>query len=303
MFAQACHLLQIDAATIRNLPKGVKAGEQGLANYANMLAMGWVGSMALDLVTGRDAEGVKALQGPHHLANRQHEHSCVALVWGFPLGSKENEIRAMVQKVFNPDRQYPRMDVVPVDESSAFVDFRNPFLVHQFLELMLQSINSREKGSQCLRAAPYDAYEYLCKTPLTSEHLADSASILQLDHLFSKGSLLNSHASQLGPSSKVEEHIDLDRLTEKGSAELHFSEPSHSDVGYEAGEATLKVEFEIESAGEQNLVDQVIFTDSNRSRDPTTIGFNNWLKEPVDEELASESSLAKRARTQGPIDS
>ena len=49
-------------------------------------------------------------------------------------------------------------------------------------------MNSRagEKGTQHLRAAPYEVYEYLCKTPLTLEHLANSANILQLDHLFSK---------------------------------------------------------------------------------------------------------------------
>ena len=50
--AQVCHLLQVDVATCCNLPKTIKTRKHGLASYANILAIGGVGNMALDLATG-----------------------------------------------------------------------------------------------------------------------------------------------------------------------------------------------------------------------------------------------------------
>lgn len=185
MFAQACHLLQVDSATIQRLPEAVKAGEQGFASYANLLALGWVGNMVLDLATGKEATGVKALRGPTPSVDRHPEHSTVALVWGFSSGSNESEVRLLVQRVFNAERKFPPADITIVDESSAFVHFRDPRHMLQFLRLMQGPRNVSEPAVNSVpasfRAAPYQAYEHLCRSPLTSERLAESADILQLE--------------------------------------------------------------------------------------------------------------------------
>lgn len=185
VFAQACHLLQVDAATIQKLPAAVKAGEQGFASYANLLALGWVGNMVLDLATGKEAIGVKALRSTTSSADRHPEHSTVALVWGFPSGSNESEVRLLVQRVFNAERKFPPADITIVDETSAFVHFRDPRHMLQFLRLMQGPRDVSEPAGNsvpaCFRAAPYQAYEHLCRSPLTSERLAESADILQLE--------------------------------------------------------------------------------------------------------------------------
>jgi poly(A)-specific ribonuclease len=106
VFAQACHLLQIDVATIRNLPQAVKQGDAGLASYANLLALGWVGNMALDLISGKQATGVKAFHAHQLPANRHLDNSTVALVWGFPAGSREQDLLKMVRQMFKPERHW-----------------------------------------------------------------------------------------------------------------------------------------------------------------------------------------------------
>lgn len=98
VFAQVCHLLQIDVATIRNLPQAVKQGDAALASYANLLALGWVGIMALDLSSGKQATGVKAFHAHQLPANHHSDNSTVALVWGFPAGSREQDL--LIQKWF-----------------------------------------------------------------------------------------------------------------------------------------------------------------------------------------------------------
>ncbi|KAG0616179.1 hypothetical protein M758_5G096300 [Ceratodon purpureus] len=196
VFAQACHLLQVDAATIQRLPEAVKLGEQGFASYANLLALGWVGNMVLDLTTGKEATGVKALRGPTPPADRHLEHSTVALVWGFPSGSNEAEVRLIVQRVFNAERKFPPADITIVDESSAFVHFKDPRHMHQFLRLMQGPRTVSEPAVNSVpasfRAAPYQAYEHLCRSPLTSERLAESADILQLERIYPQPSPVDS---------------------------------------------------------------------------------------------------------------
>ena len=231
VFAQACHLLHVDAATIKKLPAAVKAGEQGLASYANLLALGWVGNVVLDLATGKEATGVKALRGPTSLADRHPEHSTVALVWGFPSGSNESEVRLLVQRIFNSERRFPPADITIVDESSAFVHFRDPRHMLQFLGLMQGLCNVPEPRVQSVpasfRAAPYQAYEHLCRSPLTSERLAESADILQLERF----SPPQASVDILDGTLHGKVHKDIERTV--GLDELH--EVEHAKEATESG--------------------------------------------------------------------
>lgn len=204
MFAQACHLLHVDAATIRKIPDAVKVGEQGFASYANLLALGWVGNMVLDLTTGKEATGVKALRGPTSSADRHPEHSTVALVWGFPSGSNEFEIRLIVQRVFNAERKFPPADITIIDESSAFVHFRDSRHMHQFLRLM-QGPRISDAIPTSFRAAPYQAYEVLCRSPLTTERLVDSANILLLDRFYLQQTPADTLVSDISSVKVLEE--------------------------------------------------------------------------------------------------
>lgn len=231
MFAQACHLLQVDAATVQKLPEAVKAGEQGFASYANLLALGWVGNMVLDLATGKEATGVKALRGPTSSADRHPEHSTVALVWGFPSSNNEAEVRLLVQRVFNAERKFPPADVTIVDDSSAFVHFRDPHHMLQFLRLM-QGPHISDSIPPSFRAAPYHAYEHLCRSPLTSERLADSADILQLERFSPPQPLASTLLDDIlhGKIHKEIEYASLEPHRAQGNDLLHLQDLSDQDV-------------------------------------------------------------------------
>jgi len=231
VFAQACHLLQIDAATVQKLPEAVKAGEQGFASYANLLALGWIGNMVLDLATGKEATGVKALRGPTSSAGRHPEHSTVALVWGFPSGSDEALIRLLVQRVFNAEGNFPPLDATIVDDSSAFVHFRDPCHMLQFFRLM-QGPRVSDSIPTSFRAAPYHAYEHLCRSPLTSERLADSADILQLESFSPQQTSARTliHDILHGKVHKEIEYAGLEPNRTQGNEVLHLQDSSDQAV-------------------------------------------------------------------------
>ncbi|CAK9206078.1 unnamed protein product [Sphagnum jensenii] len=215
VFAQACHLLQVDVSTIRNLPQAVKEGDAGLASYTNVLALGWVGNMALDLSSGKEAAGVKAFCSPHPHANRRTDISTVALVWGFPAGCQERDLQRIVQNVFKPGERGPPVEVTLVDNSSAFIEFRNSVVMHQFFQL-LQGPKTPTTHTSCspdLRAAPYEAYERLCKSPLSTELLADSAQILCLDQQFPQGRPIQHDSyDDMLPLARSQEQFDLEAM-------------------------------------------------------------------------------------------
>ncbi|CAK9195023.1 unnamed protein product [Sphagnum troendelagicum] len=232
VFAQACHLLQIDVSTIRNLPQAVKDGDAGLASFVNLLALGWVGNMALDLTSGKEATGVKAFRGPHPPANRHSSNSTVVLVWGFPAGSEEHDLRRIVQEVFKQDRPGPPLDVILVDKSAAFIKFREPAVMRQFFQLIQdqKTASTDPTISPDLRAAPYEAYECLCKSPLSTELLADSAHILGLGHHFSQ-------RSEIHNDSFCDNVLALTRSQENFEAEIIPSAMSqeNSDMRHDIG--------------------------------------------------------------------
>jgi poly(A)-specific ribonuclease len=213
VFAQACHLLQIDVATIQNLPQAVKQGDAGLASYANLLALGWVGNMALDLSSGKQATGVKAFHAHQLPANHDSDNSTVALVWGFPAGSREQDLLKMVQKMFKPERHGLRLEITLVDNSAAFIEFRNPAVMQQFFQLLQVPKTAHISISSDLRAAPFEAYEYLCKSPLSTELLADSAHILGLDQRFVEGCAMHHDTcGEMLPFPRSEEHFDPEMM-------------------------------------------------------------------------------------------
>ncbi|KAH9550739.1 hypothetical protein CY35_10G087300 [Sphagnum magellanicum] len=234
VFAQACHLLQIDVSTIRNLPQAVKDGDAGLASFVNLLALGWVGNMALDLASGKEATGVKAFRGPHPPANRHSSNSTVVLVWGFPAGSEEHDLRRIVQDVFKQDRPGPPLDVILVDKSAAFIKFREPAVMQQFFQLIQdqKTASTYPTISPDLRAAPYEAYECLCKSPLSTELLADSAHILGLGHHFSQGSEIHNDSfyDNVPALPRSQEHFEAEIIPSAMSQEN--SDMRH-DIGLE----------------------------------------------------------------------
>ncbi|CAM6066539.1 unnamed protein product [Sphagnum tenellum] len=212
VFAQACHLLQIDVATIRNLPQAVKQGDAGLASYVNLLALGWVGNMALDLSSGKQATGVKAFHAHQLPANYHSDNSTVALVWGFPVGSQEQDLLKVVQKMFKPERHGLRLEITLVD-NSAFIEFRNPAVMQQFFQILQVPKTAHKSISSDLRAAPFEAYEYLCKPPLSTELLADSAHILGLDQRFVEGCAMHHDTcGEMLPFPRSEEHFDPEMM-------------------------------------------------------------------------------------------
>lgn len=299
IFAQACHLLQIDAPTIRKLPQAVKAGEPGLASYSNLLVMGWVGSMSLDLTTGKEATGVKVLKGAHPPKRGQYEYSRVALLWGFPLGSKDHNLRRIVQRFFHPEKPgpFPSLHITIVDESSAFVEFKEPQLMHQFLQLMQKpkSAEAEEVILQGLRAAPYEAYQHLCRSPLTTERLADSANILRLDNYFRE----ISSTVEWSPSAP-NEHADALEVSEPRSDEQVVIVDEGRALPSQGNELSgEKVENRLEP-GSTLRAEAFSSVDGNSLE----LSYSNWMKRSFREEQPTLGgpSVIKRSRTRDPGD-
>lgn len=187
----------------------------------------------LDLTTGKEATGVKALRGPTSPADRHPEHSTTALVWGFPSGSNEHEVRLLVQRVFNAERRFPPAVVTIVDDSAAFVHFKDPRHMLQFLRLMQGPVSEAAAVPPSFRAAPYHAFEHLCRSPLTLERLADAADILQLERFSPPQTSASTLIDDIltGKLHKEIQYTAVEPDNEHGNDVLYLQDSSDRDVG------------------------------------------------------------------------
>jgi hypothetical protein len=187
IFAQICHILQLDISTIRQLPQAVAGAPTGFASYANlMMLQTFRGQSALDLTTGNEAVGVKALRGPTIPPNRSVERDNVALFWGLlPARGLEGYLRKLVQNIFAKELRMASIDVYQVDVSSAFVEFRSPTILEAFFSGVNKSlsITAGTEDEFPLKAARFEAYERVCRSPLATKELAMAADLLQINEV------------------------------------------------------------------------------------------------------------------------
>ncbi len=120
-----------------------------------------------------------------------------------------------------------------MDNSAAFIEFRNPAVMQQFFQLLQVPKTAHISISSDLRAAPFEAY-YLCKSPLSTELLADSAHILGLDQRFVEGCVMHHDTcGEMLTFPRSEEHFDPEMIPPVIS---HENSDTRHDPGFGKGQ-------------------------------------------------------------------
>ncbi|XP_057816544.1 poly(A)-specific ribonuclease PARN [Cryptomeria japonica] len=184
IFAQACKHLDID---LNNLHLGSDfALADKFQRYANLLYVGWIRSLVLDLTTGGEAVESRTMLQSHYLSKLIPAK--LVLVWGFQTGYSESDLRGLVKGVLGT--VYPVMGVYFLDASSAFIHFLNEQMAAKFLCLMEAKMEETcnflssqspltsllETGS--INAIGYDMYEQICKSSMSKLLFAEQVEAL-----------------------------------------------------------------------------------------------------------------------------
>ncbi|KAL3679542.1 hypothetical protein R1sor_022498 [Riccia sorocarpa] len=331
IFAQICHLLRVDPATLRSLAqisKSPAAARTGFASYANLLMLqSYKGQLALDLRTGAEALGDLAPRGPqtppYRLLNREN----VILVWGVPSKIQEHTLRKMVQNVLSKEKRLANVSIVSVDESSAFVEFRSAAIVDTFLRAFEAALVNNSNSDSLLdlrdfKIARFAAYEHICRSPLSTETLAISADLLRMSHFSDSPAEKHSRveitearasthqeASGSGISmsegteegSGKEEAADRDSSPEEGQilADDDFRSPSGSTVKYDEGGDSRSREENIpptEIDRESVDLEPTVSSDLDNRRPGLSSSYSKWLKRVFDEDEVAALPSPKRRR-------
>ncbi|CAM6106387.1 unnamed protein product [Calypogeia fissa] len=192
VFAQICHMLQVDIGTIRQLAHAAAGASMGFASYANlMMLQTFRGQAALDLTTGNEAVGIKAPRGPTIPPFRLAERDNVALFWGLlPARGIEGYLRKIVVNIFAKEKRMASIDIYPVDGSSAFVEFRSSAILEAFFKAVEAVVVSKSSSTGVgtedefpLKAARFEAYERICRSPLATQSLGMAADLLEVNQV------------------------------------------------------------------------------------------------------------------------
>jgi poly(A)-specific ribonuclease len=182
IFAQACNHFDIDFTKIHS-PTDLAMAVQ-LQKYVNLLYLGWINCVVLDLTTGGDATEsrpmVRGRNRPKLVSNN------LVLVWGFRAGYNYSDLRGLVSGVLGTTSSIT--GIFFLDESSAVIHFRNEQVATEFLHIME---NTMAVSNDCLSsqkplttllesggtiaAASYDTYEQICKSSLSKLLFAEQA--------------------------------------------------------------------------------------------------------------------------------
>lgn len=185
IFAQACNHLDIDFTKIHS-PTDLAAAVQ-LQKYVNLLYLGWITCIILDLTTGGDATEsrpmVQTRNRPKLVSNN------LVLVWGFRTGYNCSDLRGLVSGVLGTTSSIT--GIFFLDESSAVIHFRNEQVAAEFLHMMenTMEVSSNSLSSQnplitlleargTIAAAGYEIYEQICKSSLSKLLFAEQAEAL-----------------------------------------------------------------------------------------------------------------------------
>lgn len=214
VFSQVCSQLGIDFNTLA--PGMDLLHNEKLQKYINHLYLSWKSRDIIDLKTGKSssagflsntsASGSAGTLG-YTTANRRHTKfafSNMILLWRLPAKLKANEIRDCFSKAFGFGSV---TSVHHLDKTAAFVQFSKPELVFKFLELKegLERDNnpisvlhplSTILGTGHVCAATYEAYNEVCRSPLSEVMFADQAEKMGVNVL-------------VKPSMDVDEEEDL----------------------------------------------------------------------------------------------
>ncbi|EFJ11857.1 hypothetical protein SELMODRAFT_446815 [Selaginella moellendorffii] len=192
VFANICQFVKMDPANLPSLCEQAKEGEEersGLGSHANHLYLGWRGHFVLDLSTGQEATGPRSLKSSRSI--EREKAKSVALMWGSgSTRSSEVDSRSLeadVKACFTA-KSPPHVEVVRIDESSAFVVFRRK----ESLESLVQAFECsghHDKVGVCdvsglvargWKIARYEFFEKLCESPLSTAKLTDAVTLMHL---------------------------------------------------------------------------------------------------------------------------
>ncbi|CAN1146803.1 Poly(A)-specific ribonuclease PARN [Linum perenne] len=184
IFAQACNYLGVDFK-LHSPPLNL-ALDQKLQKHINCLYLSWVNGDMVDLSTGKQIQVVGSKVPNKRFSMIEFEN--VVLIWRFPSKFKVREIKECICKVFGAASI---ACIFQVDESAVLVHFSKPEFVSEFL-LLKETLEGSNDALSALhplsglleggmtRAAGYDTYKEICRSPVSRVLLADSADAIDI---------------------------------------------------------------------------------------------------------------------------
>ncbi|KAH9318472.1 hypothetical protein KI387_020241 [Taxus chinensis] len=184
IFAQACNHLDIDFNNFHPGPDLARVDK--FQKYVNLLYVGWIRSIVLDLATGGEAVESRTMLQRHKVSNLVPAK--LVLIWGFQTGYSDNDLRGLVKGVMGTASHITGVHFL--DPSSAFINFCNEQVAAEFLcsmeNKMAESCNAVATRSPLtslletasINAISYDMYEQICKSSLSKLVFAEQAEAL-----------------------------------------------------------------------------------------------------------------------------
>lgn len=232
VFSEACFRLGIDFNS--HAPGSDLQHNEKLIKYINHLYLSWVNGNIIDLKSGKSSADSL---GGKRCWHTKFTFSNMILLWGLPAKLKAKDIREGFYKTFGCGSI---TSVHHLDETAAFVQFSRAELVSDFLELKdsLEKDNnnpisvlhplSRILDTGCVRAATYEAYKEVCRSPLSEVLFA-----VQAERIGTKG-----EAGLVQSCGDVDGEDDCEREGETTSTAFHaYCNPKQSSASVRSSAA------------------------------------------------------------------
>ncbi|EFJ28195.1 hypothetical protein SELMODRAFT_451150 [Selaginella moellendorffii] len=182
IFAQLWRTVVSNPTEFYALSKKILRGTHAISEFSNLLYMGWAGHFVLDLKTGKEAKGSKALPERESYSARRPASDAAVIVWSQdPVGSSR-QLQKLVKSCFEETQFSSEVEVIPVSENAAFLAFKSLRSSEEFSQA-LESIKTKRKklntiaarlSSSGLEGARFGTFEKLCKSELSTFNIGDA---------------------------------------------------------------------------------------------------------------------------------
>lgn len=226
IFAQACNHLGVDFTSDSTL-----MNEEKLKNYINLLYLSWSSGDIVDIKTGTTTTESSSFNS--FKTSQKIIFPNIVVIWGFSSKLKAREIKDLICKVFGLTSV---TSIYHLDKTAVFVQFSQPELVSEFLELISQIEKKKNDAIYVLhplselleggstRSACYEVYKEICASPISKVLFADQAEAVNIN-LNTK--LLKSKAHENGSFANLESPIDT--KTAETKQQIKSSPPGSND--------------------------------------------------------------------------
>ena len=180
VFAQACRYTGVEF-DLRSESESLALHEK-LQKHVNFLYLSWTNADIIDLRTGHKV--AEPFETRKRYSKLVFENTVV--IWGFPRKLMARDIKKSINEVFGLSSV---TSIYLLDRTAVLVHFARPELVSEFLELKERLERARDPISSLnpvteileggkTRAAGYETYKEICRSPLSKLLFADQAEAL-----------------------------------------------------------------------------------------------------------------------------